>query len=150
MTTYDPLISSLYAFIQSLAVPPLAPQLDFAFTLINRPAPHSRPKKRKEGNSSITLFFYGEALLYVGYAGKKSNARYLSHYYNPNSSPSNLAKKLLEGRLFAEGFSFDEKNVGSWIQSKCRRVDLLFPSSFSPQSLQKIKHSIIEELRPVL
>jgi hypothetical protein len=61
--------------------------------------------------------------------GPNSIARYTSMHYNPNSSPSNLAKSLITSgeRMGIRGLS--QTTAGAWIKENTVRVNLLFPAS---------------------
>ncbi len=93
-------------------------------------APHSLPK----GTCAVYVFSLSPSCgglcdagpnraLKVGKAGPKSNARFQSQHYHPNSARSNLAKGLLEsrGRWHYLGINnLVRETIGQWI---CQHLD---------------------------
>ena len=93
----------------------------------DRGCPHI-PKGLPQGKMGIYMFIYGDYFLKIGKAGSKSNARFISQHYKPNSAQSNLAKSILSDPLMQEN-NLDKENVGDWIKQNIRRIDLLIDSS---------------------
>jgi len=101
------------------------------FTYEMLDAPHTRPSSLPSGEKAIYIFMLDEACLKVGKAGAKSKARFTSQHYNPNSSPSNLAKSILKdksnfiqhlpGSAKSEALDINEHNIGEWIEKNTSR-----------------------------
>ena len=85
-------------------------------------APHS-PSKLPKGRMAVYIFIYESEILKIGLVGPKSNARYSSQHYNPNSSQSNLAKSILKDSKFAD--NINEDNINSWMKTNLTRVNIL-------------------------
>lgn len=91
--------------------------------VIDRGCPHNAEGLPK-GNMGIYMFKYNNEYLKIGKVGSKSNARFLSQHYNPNSSKSNLAKTIINSEHFYK-YNLNNENVGEWIKSNVHRVDIL-------------------------
>jgi hypothetical protein len=76
-----------------------------------------------KGKMAVYAFFYGNECLKIGKAGPKSNARYNSQHYNPESSKSNLAKSLVNDSEFNDKVNLD--NVSQWIKENTQRINVL-------------------------
>lgn len=108
--------------------------------MIDRGVPH-RPSSLPKGTVGVYLFFYQDECLKIGKAGSKSNARFLSQHYNPESSQSNLAKSLLLDHHFP--FQLSSESVGDWMKSNLRRVDIIIDESlgiFVPNLVEAFFH----------
>ncbi len=98
------------------------------------PAPH-KPSNLPAGKQAVYIFSFplpSALVLKIGKVGPKSNARFLSQYYNPKSSRSNLAKSLLNNPEVwkLQGIQPpNESNVGAWIKRYVDRDNFLIPSS---------------------
>jgi hypothetical protein len=62
--------------------------------------------------------------------GPKSQARYTSQHYSPNSSKSNLAKSLLAHKNELNLSVLNDRNVGDWIKNNTDRANILIDSSY--------------------
>jgi hypothetical protein len=60
------------------------PILEGQIRMIDQGVPH-RPSSLPKGTVGIYLFFFQDECLKIGKAGSKSNARFLSQHYNPES-----------------------------------------------------------------
>ena len=83
---------------------------------------HDQPEKLNEAEKEVAvyMFKYKKEWLKIGKVGEKSNPRFVSQHYNPNSCKSNLARQLLNDN--------NEKNENSYtgwknIKDKCRGND---------------------------
>lgn len=92
-------------------------------------APHKPPSSLPKGKMAAYGFWYSGEWLKIGIAGPKSNARYTSQHYNPNSAPSTLAASLLKSTGISEKALFNRDSVGDWIKSNCHRVNILVNSN---------------------
>lgn len=89
------------------------------------PAPHRPPSSLPSGKMVVYVFAWRDQCLKVGYVGSKSQPRYTSQHYNPNSSNSNLAKSILKEREILGLAHLDKSNVGDWIKDHTDRVNFL-------------------------
>jgi hypothetical protein len=95
--------------------------------------PH-KPSNLPHGKQAVYIFSLpkpSQVVLKAGKVGPNSNARFLSHHYNPNSSGSNLAKSLLEYPNSWKELgidSIDEKTVGAWVRQNTDRENLYLNS----------------------
>lgn len=90
--------------------------------VLDRGQPHKAPKL-PDGKMAVYTFIYNGEFLKIGKAGQNSGPRYTSQHYNPGSAQSNLAKSILED-VAMQGMGITEENVGEWIKSNCRRIDI--------------------------
>ena len=77
------------------------------------------------GYSAIYIFKWNESYLKVGKVNSKSNARYQSQHYNPNSSNSNLSKSLLSEPEFEA--LLGDTMPGDWLRNNTTRFNILIP-----------------------
>jgi hypothetical protein len=103
--------------------------LKIALDKIEIKAEHSRPLPASK--MAVYAFFHGPQYLKIGKVGPKSNARYASQHYNPDSSNSNLAKSILECPPETADVSvIDRSNVGDWIKRNTTRINILLPADW--------------------
>ena len=112
-------------------------------------APHKPPARLPKGKMAVYVFIFQDQALKVGKVGPKSQARYTSQHYNPNSSRSNLAKSLVEkGSSF--GFSnISERNVTSWIKENTDRYNFIISASSGKHVLTLLEAYLQCRLKPV-
>ena len=89
------------------------------------PMPHQPPSSLPKGKSAVYIFSTNHCVLKVGQAGPKSNARYTSQPYNPDSAQSTLASSLLKDQVRWQGHNLNEENVPDWIKKNTHRVNYL-------------------------
>lgn len=116
------------------------------YRIIDRGVPH-QPKTLPLQMMGIYTFCYNGAFLKIGKAGPNSNARFLSHHYNPRSARSTLAASILQDDRM-QGIGINESNVGQWIRNNCRRVDILLDSDLGIFSLELIEASLHYKYEP--
>lgn len=102
--------------------------------IIDRGLPH-KPASLKPGTMGVYTFLYDGRFLKIGKAGASSNARFLSQHYNPRSAASTLAASILADEDMS-GKGITEDNVGQWIRSNCRRIDVLLDSGLGVFALE--------------
>jgi len=83
------------------------------------------PLRLPANSAAVYIFKWNNVYLKVGKVNAKSNARYQSQHYNPNSSGSNLSKSLLRDIEFREMFNY--LSVGEWIRTNTIRFNILIP-----------------------
>ena len=106
--------------------------------VVDRGVPHDVPQL-PDGKMGIYAFLYKGRFLKIGKAGPKSKPRFSSHHYDPNSSRSNFAKSLLKKMSNCE---IDENNVGDWIKTNCRRIDVIIDKELGPFALALIEAAL--------
>jgi hypothetical protein len=116
------------------------------YIIVDKPAPHN-PDTLPSSKMGICMFWHKGAALKIGRAGPKSNPRFLSQHYNPNSSRSNLAASILLDRSMKH-LGITEVNVGDWIKNNCRRIDILFDKDLGIPIIKQIKKALIEKYNP--
>ena len=112
-----------------------------SYKIIDRGVPH-KPESLEDGKMAVYMFKYGDEYLKIGKVGSKSNARFLSHHYNPKSSGSNLARSLVKYD------NIEEKGVGDWIKNNCRRVDILLDEELDDFALELVEAILHYRFRP--
>ena len=115
------------------------------FEIIDRGIPHNPPTKLPKGKNAVYTFYYPEIkqFLKIGKVGSKSQARFTSQHYNPDSAKSSLAKSLLLDDEMKNKYLLTEQNIKFWIMNNCRRVDILFDVSlgrFANELCEAILH----------
>jgi hypothetical protein len=76
--------------------------------------------------AAVYIFKWGDAYLKVGKVNSKSNARYQSQHYNPESSSSNLAKSILQDVELNK--LIGNLNISQWMKANTTRFNILIPS----------------------
>jgi hypothetical protein len=90
------------------------------------PAQHRPPSSLPRGRMAIYAFFFRGQCLKVGKVAPKSQARYTSQHYNPNSSQSNLAKSILSHQDVLGLKSLNASSITDWIKQNTDRINFLF------------------------
>jgi hypothetical protein len=111
-------------------------------------APHKPPPLLPVGKMAVYGFWHSGEWLKIGLAGPKSNARYTSQHYNPNSAPSTLAASLVKDARMSEFADFDASAPGAWVKSRCSRVNILLDSKHGPFVLALLEAFLHLRLRP--
>ena len=93
-------------------------------------APHTPPSLLPKSRFAVYIFFWNDQCIKVGKVGPKSQARYTSQHYSPNSSKSNLAKSLLAHKNELNLPVLNDQNVGNWIKYNTDRANILIDSSY--------------------
>ncbi len=83
------------------------------------------PLQLPRGYSAIYIFKWNECYLKVGKVNSKSNARYQSQHYNPNSSISNLSQYLMNDPEFED--ILVDTHPGDWLKENTTRFNILIP-----------------------
>lgn len=112
------------------------------------PAPHTPPATLPKGKMAVYVFHWNDQCLKVGKVGPKSQARYTSQHYSPNSSNSNLAKSILKdvSTLGIDGIT--DQTVGHWIKRNIDRVNFLIPESLGIPLLSLLEAFLQCRLKP--
>ena len=87
----------------------------------------------------------------MGRVGPNSNARFQSQHYNANSSRSNLALSLLNGKEHWGRLGIDaltEAGVGDWIRNSTDR-DNLFLDTANDALLPNLERTLLGMLWPL-
>ena len=122
ITEYDRIIQDVTTALKK----PIGREI---YKIVDRGVPH-KPGSLKPGNMGIYTFIFQDTFLKIGIVGPSSNARFLSHHYNPRSAPSTLAGSLLSDPDMAE-YGLTEENIGEWIKQNCRRIDIFIDAGIS-------------------
>jgi hypothetical protein len=112
------------------------------------PAPHKPPTTLPHGKMAIYAFWWDDVWLKIGQAGKKSQARYTSHHYNPNSSRSNLAKSLINDPDMKNILESDTQNPGGWVKLSTCRVNILISAQRQKELLSLLESFLHVRLEP--
>ncbi|MEG2411512.1 MAG: hypothetical protein RSA29_07385 [Clostridium sp.] len=116
------------------------------FQVIDRGLPHSC-KSLLKGKMGIYIFKYKDTYLKIGKVGAKSNARFTSQHYNPNSSNSNLAKSILSDDEMIK-LGLDESNIEKWIKNNTSRIDILLDEDLGIFTLNLFEACLHYKFRP--
>jgi hypothetical protein len=106
-------------------------------------------KPLSKDNMAIYVFVLNGRCLKVGKVGSKSQARYISHHYNPLSSKSNLAKSILEHRDDSNFSGVTEENVGEWIKKNVDRVNFILNKEAGISTLNLFESFLQCRLNPL-
>ncbi|NKQ37279.1 MAG: hypothetical protein HF973_16890 [Chloroflexi bacterium] len=111
-------------------------------------APHTPPNSLLSGKMAVYVFLWGDVCLKVGKAGPKSQARYTSQHYNPNSSNSNLAKSILKHKTELGLPNLTDSTVGDWIKSNTDRLNFILDQNLGIPVLSLMEVFFQCRLRP--
>ncbi len=111
-------------------------------------APHIPPKTLPSGKMAVYVFLWGDDCLKIGKVGPKSQARYTSQHYNPNSSNSNLAKSILKDKIKLGLHDLSESTVGNWIKSDTDRLNIILDERLGMPILSLLEAFLQCRLRP--
>lgn len=117
------------------------------YQIIDRGVPH-RSKSLPADKMAVYGFWLNESCLKIGKCGPNSNARFLSQHYNPGSSKSNLASSMLSDVQMRK-LGINETNVGEWIKTNCRRIDILLDSNLGIFTLELIEAILHYKFEPI-
>ncbi|MCB1595823.1 MAG: hypothetical protein KDI76_13015 [Xanthomonadales bacterium] len=105
------------------------------------------PSKLKKDNAAVYIFQYGDIFLKVGKVNSKSNARFQSQHYNPNSSNSNLSKTLINNKEFS--VKIGDKHPGDWIKKNTTRYNILIPAKLGKNFVHFVEAFFILKCDPI-
>lgn len=94
------------------------------------------------------MFFWNDRCLKVGKVGPRSQARFTSQHYNPNSSQSNLAKSLIVHKNELNIPVLSDQIVGKWIKNNTDRVNILIDSSHGVALLSLMESFFLCRFKP--
>jgi hypothetical protein len=97
---------------------------------------------------AVYVFLWRDECLKVGKAGPRSQARYVSQHYNPASSPSNLARSVLEHKADLGLSHLDESTVGGWVRANTTRINFLMDRAFGVAALGLLESFLQCRLKP--
>jgi len=121
---------------------------DAAITAEILKKPHFPPTLLPSGKMAVYVFLWDVSCLKVGKVGPRSQARYTSQHYNPNSSNSNLAKSILKHGFELGLPSLRDKTVGNWIKTETDRVNFLLDQKLGIPVLSLMESFLQCRLRP--
>ena len=122
------------------------PETSYRFEVLG--VPHLAPKSLAKGKMAIYIFKYKDSYLKIGKVGAKSKPRYIYQHYQPDSSPSNLAKSILKDELFSISHSITKDNVGQWIKDNCQRINILIDKELGHFALSLIEAMLHYKYQP--
>jgi len=113
------------------------------------PAPHQAPKSLPKGTCAVYVYGTPTQCLKVGKAGPKSQARYTSQHYQPDSAPSTLARSLLITKAeFGIPEAIDASTIGDWIKQNTYRINILLSSDAGVHALNLLEAFVQCKLEP--
>jgi hypothetical protein len=121
---------------------------DDSITVENMNAPHSPPTSLPSGKMAVYVFIWNDKCLKVGKVGPKSQARYTSQHYNPNSSNSNLAKSILKRKEELGLANLSDSTIADWIKANTNRVNLILDQKLGIPVLSLMESFLQCRLRP--
>ena len=110
--------------------------------------PHTQPSSLPPGKMAAYVFLWGDSCLKVGKVGPRSQPRYTSQHYNPNSSNSNLAKSILKHKADFGPSNLTDATVGDWIKTETDRMNFLFDQRVGIPVLSLMESFLQCRLRP--
>lgn len=138
-------VGEIETIIQSISYMLKRPIDKNSYEVIDRGVPHI-PQKLPDGKMAIYMFKYNGDYLKIGKVGYKSNARFLSQHYLPNSSRSNLSKSILKDCKSYEQLDFE--HIGEWIKNNCQRIDIIIDKNLGPFTLGLIEAILQYRFKP--
>lgn len=121
-------------------------QLDYNdFEIQYLMAPHKRRASLPSGKIAIYGFYFKDKWLKIGRVGPKSQARFISQHYNPNSSKSNLAKSLMNDPEMSLVIGNDP---GKWIETNCHRVNIFLSEDYGLDLLALLEAFLHVRFKP--
>lgn len=114
-----------------------------------QPMPHRPPTKLPEGRMAVYVFSSKDHVLKVGRVGPNSQGRYTYQHYNVNSTPSTLAKSLINDAFFLRQYRLNKENIGDWIKNNTDRVNFLLHASIGLPFLKSLELFLQQRLQPV-
>jgi len=111
-------------------------------------APHTPPSSLPTGKMAVYVFHWHNQCLKVGKVGPKSQARYTSQHYSPNSSNSNLAKSILKDVSALRIDGITDQNVGNWIKHNTDRINCILPTRLGIPLLTLLESFLQCRLKP--
>ena len=111
-------------------------------------SPHRPPTFLPSGKMAVYVFMWGDDCLKVGKVGPRSQARYTSQHYNPNSSNSNLAKSILRHKHELGLTNLTESTIGDWIRSNTDRINFILNKELGIPVLTLLEAFLQCRLRP--
>lgn len=99
--------------------------------------PHN-PNSLPKDMMAVYSFWYKDECLKIGKVSVNSNNRFRYQHYRPLSSNSNLANSILSDRDMKDQ-PIDENNVGHWIKTNTRRVDIYLDKSLGIKTLNLLE-----------
>jgi len=109
---------------------------------------HSPPSSLPSGKMAVYVFLWGDDCLKVGKVGPKSQARYTSQHYNPNSSNSNLAKSIINHKKELGLPNLTNSTVGEWIKANTDRLNFILDQNLGIPVLSLMESFFQCRLRP--
>jgi len=110
--------------------------------------PHTQPRNLPQGKMAVYVFYWDTYCLKVGKVGPKSEARYTSQHYNPNSCNSNLAKSILKQKFKFGTSDITEENIGIWIEKNTDRINFLLDQNLGISVLSLMESFLQCRLKP--
>ena len=111
-------------------------------------APHTPPSSLLSDKMAVYAFLWNDDCLKVGKVSPKSQVRYTSQHYNPNSSNSNLAKSILKHKTELGLPSLTNSTVGDWIKSNTDRLNFILDQNLGVPVLSLMESFLQCRLRP--
>ena len=148
MSNWKSMISEAVKDFQTVTVLASFPLSSNDFQIEYLESPHEPPSCLPPGKMAVYGFWHDGEWLKIGLAGPKSNARYASQHYNPNSAGSTLAGSLCCDPRIGNCTGFDISSAGNWIKSRCHRVNILVDSRQGPLVLAMLEAFLHLRLRP--
>jgi hypothetical protein len=104
------------------------------------------PLQLPRGFAAVYIFKWNDSYLKVGKVNSKSNARYQSQHYNPDSSLSNLSKSLLKEPEFEA--LIGDMTPGKWLKENTSRFNIIIPSHLGKNFVHFVEAFFILKCNP--
>jgi hypothetical protein len=111
-------------------------------------APHRPPSRLPAGKMAVYGFWGHGSWLKIGKAGAKTQARYTSQHYNPESAPSTLAASLSRDNRMKSLADFNPDRPGEWIKTSTHRINILLDVKHGTVLLSLLESFLHARLRP--
>jgi hypothetical protein len=112
-------------------------------------APHCpRPLPKEQCAVYVFSLPSNDLILKVGRVGAKSNARFQSQHYNPDSASSTLAGSITKNPILWDLIGFNGQDVGEWLRKNTCRTHFFIHETKS-ELLEYLEIFMKGHLRPV-
>ena len=97
--------------------------------------------------AAVYIFKWNDSYLKVGKVNSKSNARYQSQHYNPESSRSNLARTIRNEPQFQA--LLGDLIPGIWLKTNVERFNILIPARLGKKFVHFTEAFFILKCQPM-
>lgn len=116
--------------------------------IIRREKPHKIDLLNSNQMAIYTFSYKGEYFK-IGKAWSNSNPRFKYQHYNPNSTNSNLAKRILDNDEFCNKEKINENNIQDWMKNNLQRIDIIIDKDLKIFTLNLFESCLHYKYEPI-